>query len=201
MASPSSRTKDNFEAFRMLESDRAAAVVMVDILLYSLVANSAAPADYVVLDDALSVEPYGILLRRDDPAFKKVADDAFAAIFHNGDINKVELRIGNDCLTEPRITMTKVSSFTVSRGPSTAERMVLRAACADDRDVEAVSVALNRGRSHVLGFKRVMGSDIIALRRSNSAHLHRPWRAICDKTANRSVDRRGVPTPIGTLSY
>jgi glutamate/aspartate transport system substrate-binding protein len=81
--------KDNFEAFRMLESDRAAAVVMDDILLYGLVANSAAPADYLVSDDALSVEPYGILLRRDDPAFKKVADDALAAIFRNGDINKL----------------------------------------------------------------------------------------------------------------
>ena len=80
--------KDNFEAFRMLESDRAAAV-MDDILLYGAVANSAAPADYVVSDDALSVEPYGILLRRDDPAFKKVADDALAAIYRSGDINKI----------------------------------------------------------------------------------------------------------------
>jgi glutamate/aspartate transport system substrate-binding protein len=81
--------KDNFEAFRMLESDRAAAVVMDDILLYGTVANSAAPADYVVSDEALSVEPYGIELRPDDPAFKKVADDALAAIYRNGDINKI----------------------------------------------------------------------------------------------------------------
>jgi glutamate/aspartate transport system substrate-binding protein len=81
--------KDNFEAFRMLESDRAAAVVMDDILLYSLVANSSAPADYVVSDEALSVEPYGMLFRRDDPAFKKVADDALAAIYRNGDIDKI----------------------------------------------------------------------------------------------------------------
>lgn len=81
--------KDNFEAFRMLESDRAAAVVMDDILLYSLVANSTAPANYVVSDEALSVEPYGILLRRDDPAFKKVADEALATIFRNGEINKI----------------------------------------------------------------------------------------------------------------
>jgi len=81
--------KDNFEAFRMLETDRAAAVVMDDILLYSLAANSSAPADYVVSDEALSVEPYGILLRRDDPAIKKVADDALAAVYRNGDINKI----------------------------------------------------------------------------------------------------------------
>jgi glutamate/aspartate transport system substrate-binding protein len=81
--------KDNFEAFRMLESDRAAAHFMDDILLYSSVANSATPADYVVSDDALSVEPYGILLPPDDPAFKKVADDVLAEIYRSGEVNKL----------------------------------------------------------------------------------------------------------------
>jgi glutamate/aspartate transport system substrate-binding protein len=81
--------KDNFEAFRMLESDRAAAHFMDDILLYGAVANSATPADYVVSDEALSVEPYGILLPRNDAAFKKVADDALSAIYRSGEINKI----------------------------------------------------------------------------------------------------------------
>ena len=81
--------KDNFEAFRMLESDRAAAHFMDDILLYGAVANSATPADYVVSEQALSVEPYGILLPRDDAAFKKVADDALSAIYRSGEINKI----------------------------------------------------------------------------------------------------------------
>ena len=43
-------------------------------------------------DEALSVEPYGILLPPDDPAFKKVADDALAAIYRNGEINKIYAR-------------------------------------------------------------------------------------------------------------
>jgi glutamate/aspartate transport system substrate-binding protein len=81
--------KDNTEGFRMLESDRASAFVMDDILLYSIVANSAAPADYVVSEEALSVEPYGFLLRRDDAAFKKAADDALAAIYRSGEIYKI----------------------------------------------------------------------------------------------------------------
>ena len=81
--------KDNFEAFRMLESDRAAAHFMDDILLYGAVANSAKPADYVVSEEALSIEPYGILLPRDDAAFKKVADGALAAIYRSGEINKI----------------------------------------------------------------------------------------------------------------
>jgi glutamate/aspartate transport system substrate-binding protein len=81
--------KDNFEAFRMLESDRAAAHFMDDILLYGSVANSAAPTDFIVSDEALSVEPYGILLPPDDPAFKKVADDTLATIYRSGEINRI----------------------------------------------------------------------------------------------------------------
>src|SRR5262252_6832244 len=60
--------KDHAEAFLMVETGRAAAFVMDDILLYSLVAGSKAPKDYEISTDALSVEPYGIMLRRDDPA-------------------------------------------------------------------------------------------------------------------------------------
>ena len=81
--------KDNFESFRMVESDRAAAHVMDDILLYGTVANSTTPADYVVSEEALSVEPYGILLPPDDAPFKKVADDTLAAIYRSGEINKI----------------------------------------------------------------------------------------------------------------
>ncbi len=73
----------------MVETGRAAAFVMDDILLYSLVAGSKAPTDYVISADALSVEPYGIMLRKDDPAFKKVVDDAMIAIYKSGEINKI----------------------------------------------------------------------------------------------------------------
>jgi glutamate/aspartate transport system substrate-binding protein len=73
----------------MLESDRANAFVMDDILLYSLMAHSTAPGDYIVSEDALSVEPYGIMLRHDDPAFKKVVDDAVAAVYRSGEIKKI----------------------------------------------------------------------------------------------------------------
>src|SRR5574339_870446 len=64
--------KDHAEAFLMVETGRAVAFFMDDILLYSLVANSKAPADYVISADALSIEPYGAMLRRDDPGFKKI---------------------------------------------------------------------------------------------------------------------------------
>jgi glutamate/aspartate transport system substrate-binding protein len=64
------------EAFQMVESGRAAAFVMDDILLFGLVANSKNPKDFAISQEALSVEPYGIMLRKDDAAFKKVVDAA-----------------------------------------------------------------------------------------------------------------------------
>jgi glutamate/aspartate transport system substrate-binding protein len=81
--------KDHAESFLMVETDRAAAFVMDDILLYSLAAGSKTPADYTVSSDALSVEPYGIMVRKDDPAFKKVADAAITGLFKSGEINKI----------------------------------------------------------------------------------------------------------------
>ncbi len=78
--------KDHAEAFLMVETGRAAAFVMDDILLYSLVAGSKSPQDYVISADALSVEPYGIMLRREDASFKKVVDETMIATYRSGAI-------------------------------------------------------------------------------------------------------------------
>ena len=82
--------KDHAEAFLMVETDRAVAFVMDDILLASLVAGSKAPGDYVISKDAFSKpEPYGIMLRKDDPAFKKVVDAATADVYKSGEGQKL----------------------------------------------------------------------------------------------------------------
>jgi glutamate/aspartate transport system substrate-binding protein len=81
--------KDHAEAFLMVETGRAVAFVMDDILLYSLVANSKNPSEWTISADALSIEPYGIMLRRDDPSFKKVVDGAMTAVYKSGEINKI----------------------------------------------------------------------------------------------------------------
>jgi glutamate/aspartate transport system substrate-binding protein len=78
--------KDHAEAFLMVETDRAAAFVMDDILLAGLAANSKSPADYVITDEALSVEPYGLILRKNDEPFKKVVDDALIAVYQSPEI-------------------------------------------------------------------------------------------------------------------
>ncbi len=74
--------KDHAESFLMVETDRAVAFAMDDILLASLVASSKDPAAFEISKDALSpAEPYGIMLPKNDPAFKKVADEATAAFY------------------------------------------------------------------------------------------------------------------------
>ncbi|HEX9278772.1 MAG TPA: amino acid ABC transporter substrate-binding protein [Casimicrobiaceae bacterium] len=77
------------EAFQMVETGRAVAFVMDDILLYSLAAQSRSPADYEISKDALSVEPYGIMLRKDDQAFKKVVDAAMVDTYKSGAISAI----------------------------------------------------------------------------------------------------------------
>ncbi len=78
------------EAMQMVETGRAVAFVMDDILLYTLVASSRTPDDYVISSDALSLpEPYGIMMRKDDPAFKKVVDGAMTTVYKSGEINKI----------------------------------------------------------------------------------------------------------------
>ena len=78
------------EAFQMVETGRAVAFVMDDILLYTLVAQASNPSEYVISSDALSLpEPYGIMMHKDDAAFKKVADDAMTAVYKSGEINKI----------------------------------------------------------------------------------------------------------------
>jgi glutamate/aspartate transport system substrate-binding protein len=77
------------EAFQMVETGRAVAFVMDDILLYSLAAQSRNPADYEISSVALSVEPYGIMVRKDDPAFKKIVDASTANTYKSGVISTI----------------------------------------------------------------------------------------------------------------
>jgi glutamate/aspartate transport system substrate-binding protein len=82
--------KEHAESFLMVETDRAVAAVLDDILLASFVAGSKDPDAYVISKDAFSKpEPYGIMMRRDDPAFKKVVDGATAALYQSADGQKL----------------------------------------------------------------------------------------------------------------
>jgi glutamate/aspartate transport system substrate-binding protein len=81
--------KDHADSFLLLESGRADAFVMDGQILAGNIAKSKAPADYKIVGEVLSVEPIAIMVRKDDPAFKKAVDDSLKAMMKSGDIAKV----------------------------------------------------------------------------------------------------------------
>ena len=81
--------QDDPEAFRLVVTDRAAAYAMDDALLRGTVASQPDPGDYVISSERLSVEPYGIMLTKGDPEFKRLADQVITGLFSSGDIFKL----------------------------------------------------------------------------------------------------------------
>jgi glutamate/aspartate transport system substrate-binding protein len=81
--------KDHADSFLLLESGRADAFVMDGQILAGLIANSKAPAEYKLVGEVLSVEPIAIMMRKDDPAFKKLANDSIADLAKSGELAKI----------------------------------------------------------------------------------------------------------------
>ncbi len=77
------------EAFLMMQTGRAVAMATDDVLIYNMIANSKSPSDYAVSIFALSVEPYGIMLPKGDPGFKKIADDTVVMLAKSGELDKL----------------------------------------------------------------------------------------------------------------
>lgn len=80
---------DDAESFQMVQSERAVAYVMDDVLLRSLVAAAKNPAEYHISAQSLSIEPYGIALAKGDATFKQLVDDVLVGIFRSGEIHTI----------------------------------------------------------------------------------------------------------------
>ncbi|WP_343547927.1 amino acid ABC transporter substrate-binding protein [Ralstonia sp.] len=81
--------KDHAEAFAMVETGKADAFAMDDVLLYGFRANAKNPGEYTVVGDPLTVEPYAIMLSKDDPEFKHLVDRAMTNIILDYDAEKL----------------------------------------------------------------------------------------------------------------
>lgn len=81
--------KDHADALLMVESGRADAFGMDDILLYGLRASSKDPKQLVVVGEPIQVEPYAIMLRKDDPQFKALVDGVIANLMKSGEFDKL----------------------------------------------------------------------------------------------------------------
>ena len=81
--------KDHAESFLLLESGRADAFVMDGQILAGNIATAKNPADYRIVGETISVEPIAIMVRKDDPAIKKLADDTVRDLIKSGDLPKL----------------------------------------------------------------------------------------------------------------
>lgn len=81
--------KDHSDSFLLLESGRADAFVMDGAILAGNIAKSKNPADFKIVGEVLSVEPIAIMIRKDDPAFKKAVDDSISAMMKSGATAKI----------------------------------------------------------------------------------------------------------------
>jgi len=81
--------KDHAESFLLLESGRADAFVMDSQILAGAISKSKSPAEFKIVGETLSVEPIAIMMRKDDPAFKKAVDDSIKAMMKSGEIGKL----------------------------------------------------------------------------------------------------------------
>ncbi|MEC4242290.1 amino acid ABC transporter substrate-binding protein [Pseudomonas corrugata] len=81
---------DHAEAFLMLDTGRASAFVMDDILLASLVAGSRKPSEYSISSEAFSApQPYAIMIRRGDQQFKNFVNEATAKLFQSAQMQQI----------------------------------------------------------------------------------------------------------------
>jgi glutamate/aspartate transport system substrate-binding protein len=74
---------------RMLEANQIAAFFWDGVLLAGSVARATNPRQYVISKQALSVEPYALMMRRDDAPFKQAVDDALIGLFRSDEIKKI----------------------------------------------------------------------------------------------------------------
>ncbi len=86
--------KDHADSFLLLESGRADAFVMDDYILAGLIARSKNPAGFKITGEPLSLEPIAIMIRKDDPAFKKAVDDSIIGMMKSGELEKLLAKHG-----------------------------------------------------------------------------------------------------------
>lgn len=82
-------SQDHGESFKAVDEDKAVAFLMDDVLLYGLISKAKKPDDFAVVGKYLSVEPYAIMLRKDEPAFEKIVNRALIDLFQSGEIRRI----------------------------------------------------------------------------------------------------------------
>ena len=81
--------KDHADSFLLLESGRADAFVMDGQILAGNIATAKTPADFKIVGEVYSVQPIAIMMRKDDPLLKRLADDTIHDLVKSGEMAKI----------------------------------------------------------------------------------------------------------------
>jgi len=81
--------KDHAESFLLVETGRASAWMEDDVLLAGFRANAKSPADFKLLDKSYPSDPYALMIRKDDPQFKALVDEALAQLMRAGEFEQI----------------------------------------------------------------------------------------------------------------
>lgn len=79
---------EHSQSFDLVANGQADAFATDDVLLSGLIAQRGAKADFTVLGDELSYDPYGIMFRKNDPQLAKVVKDAFQILAEDGEMER-----------------------------------------------------------------------------------------------------------------
>jgi glutamate/aspartate transport system substrate-binding protein len=85
-------TTDHDQSFMSVADGKAAAFPMDDVLLYGLISKSAKPDDFAVVGKYLSVEPYAIMMRKEEPGFERLVDRTLNELFQTGEVRRIYAR-------------------------------------------------------------------------------------------------------------
>jgi len=78
-------TKDQPQAWAALESDRTDAHMTDAVVEYGLIAKAKNPGLYMVTGRLLSFDPYAVVIRRDDSAFRSLGNKVLADLYRSGE--------------------------------------------------------------------------------------------------------------------
>lgn len=81
--------KDHSDSFLLVESGRAQAFVLDDILLAGQIANARNPKDFAIVGESLRTENQSLMFRKDDPAFKALVDRVVSGMMKSGEMEKL----------------------------------------------------------------------------------------------------------------
>ena len=82
-------SKDHNDSFKAIEDGKAVAFPMDDVLLYGLISKSKSPESFAVVGKYMSVEPYAIMMRKDEPQVERIVNRALVDLFQSGEIRKL----------------------------------------------------------------------------------------------------------------